>query len=60
MSKELDELRAKAKAIEQRQRERQMDGYHYARSLGFTGTESLLLSRKSKSNILKLSKELKS
>ena len=60
MSKEFEELKAKAEASKQRAKDRAKDGYHYARSLGFPVFMAMQLQSASKEKILRLSKELKS
>lgn len=51
------ELKGKAESIKEAQNSRAKENYHYARSLGFTAVESMLLQYKSKEEIDKIAKE---
>ena len=59
MSKEFDELKAKAEQDEKVERDRERERYQYARSLGFPYAMARRLHKSSKEKILRLSKELK-
>ena len=58
MSKEFEELKAKAAAHKQAIRESARDHYQYARSLGFDSYMAMQLQHANKEKILRLSKEL--
>jgi rhamnogalacturonyl hydrolase YesR len=51
------ELREKADSIKESQNARAKENYHYARGLGFTSVESMLLQYKSKEEIDRIAKE---
>jgi hypothetical protein len=51
------ELRDKADRIDKASSEKAIDGYHYARSKGFTARESTLLQYKSKDEIDRIAEE---
>ncbi len=59
MSKEFEELQAKAKASREAAKRRTHEGYHYAKSLGFDTFMAMQLQSSSKERILRLSKEIK-
>jgi len=52
-----EELKEKATSIKEAQKARARENYHYARSLGFSATESMLLQFKSKEEIDRIAKE---
>lgn len=54
---ELKELEMKAQELRGNQTKRVLGKYHYARDLGFSSSEAMVLMGKSKDNIDKLARE---
>jgi hypothetical protein len=52
-----EELKEKATSVKEGQKARAKENYHYARSLGFSATESMLLQFRSKEEIDRTAKD---